>query len=61
MILIDVLDPIGEPGNSVVMDHLLPRSRCIRFRYRLVLTDVNRDILRTDAVLVTVASDACDT
>ena len=57
MALIDVLDPIGKPGNCVVVDHLLPRSRGVRFRDRLMLTDVDRDILRTDAVLEAVTSD----
>ena len=58
--LVDVLDPIGKPGNCIVVDHLFPRSRCVRFRDRLMLTNVDRDILRTDAVLGVMASDGWD-
>ena len=51
MVLIDILDPVGEPGDRVIVDHLFPRSRDIGFRDGLMLTDVNRDILRPDTFL----------
>ena len=51
VVLVDVLNPVGEPGDRVVVDHLFPRSRDVRFRDGLVLTDVNRDVLGTDAPL----------
>jgi len=51
VVLVDVLDPVGKPGDRVVVDYLFPRSRDVRLRDGLVLPDVNRDILRTDAFL----------
>jgi hypothetical protein len=60
VVLIDVLDPISKPGNRVIVDYLFPRSRNIRFRDRLMLSDVNRDILRTDAFLGAETSDEWD-
>lgn len=57
MVLIDILDPIGKPSNRVVVDDLFPRSRGVGLRNRLMLTDVNRDIFRTNAFLGTETSD----
>jgi len=57
VVLIDVLDPIGKPGNRVVVDNLFPRSRDVRLRDRLMLTDVNRDIFRANAFLGAGMSD----
>jgi len=57
VVLIDVLDPIGKPGNSVVMDHLFPRPTHVWFWDRLVLTNVDRDVLRADTVLAEGGSD----
>ena len=57
VVLIDVLDPIGKPGNRVIVDHLFPRSRDVRFRDMLMLTNVNRDIFRTNAFLRAETSD----
>ena len=57
MVLIDVLDPIGKPGDGIVVNHLLPRSRDVGFGDDLVLTDVDRDILRADAFLEVETSD----
>lgn len=51
MVLIDVLDPVGKPCDRVVVDHLFPRPRNVRFGDKLMLTNVNRDVLRTDAFL----------
>lgn len=51
MVLVDVLDPIGKPGDRVIVNHLFPRSRSVRFRDGLMLTDVDCDILGTDAFL----------
>jgi len=51
VVQVDVLDPIGKPGDRVVVDHLFPRSGGVGFRDGLVLSDVYRDILRTDAFL----------
>ena len=57
MVLVDVLDPIGKPGNRVVVDHLFPRSRGVGLGNRLMLTDVNRDIFRTNTFLGAETSD----
>ena len=51
VVLVDVLNPVGKPGDRIVVDHLFPRSRYVRFRDGFVLTDINRDILRTDTFL----------
>lgn len=56
VVLIHILDPIGKPGDSVIMNHLLPGSRHIGFRDKFVLANVNCDILRTDAFLRVQAS-----
>ena len=56
VVLVDVLDPVGKPGDRVVVDHLFPRSRDVRFRDGLVLPDVNCNVLRTDAFLGAKAS-----
>ena len=61
MVLIDVLNPIGEPGNRVVVDHLFPRPGDVRFGDGLMLTYVNRDVLGTDAFLGVGTSDEWDT
>ena len=53
MVLIDVLDPIGKPGDRIVVDYLFPRPGRVGFGDRLVLTDVYRDILGTDTFLGT--------
>lgn len=58
MVLIDVLDPIGKPGDRVVVDNLFPRSGNVGLGDRLVLTDVDCDILRTDTFLGTEKSEA---
>ena len=57
MVLIDVLDPVGKPGDCVVVDDLFPSSRDVGFRDGLMLTDVNGDIFRTDAFLGEETSD----
>ena len=61
MVLIDVLDPVGKPGDSVVVDYLFPRSGDVRFRDGLMLTDVNRDILGANAFLGAETSGWWDT
>jgi hypothetical protein len=57
VVLIHVLDPISKPGDCVVVDHLFPSSGCVGFGDRLVLTDVDRNILRTDPFLGTGGSE----
>ena len=57
VVLVDVLDPVGKPSDRVVVDHLFPRSIYVRFRDGLMLTNVDRDILRTDAFLGAEMSD----
>lgn len=61
MVLIDVLDPVGKPGDRIVVDDLLPRSGDVGFRNGLMLTDVNRDILGANTSLRTEVSDWRDT
>ena len=61
VVLVDILDPIGKPGDRVVVDHLFPRSGGVGFRDGLVLSDVDRDILRTDAFLGAEMSDEWET
>lgn len=51
VVLIDVLDPIGEPSDGVIMDHLFPRSNDVGLRDGLMLADVYRHVFRTDTVL----------
>ena len=57
MVLIDVFNPIGKPGDRIVVDHLFPRSSNVRFGDRLVLANVDRDILWTDTPLGTEISE----
>jgi len=57
VVLIDVLDPVGKPGDRVVVDYLFPRSGDVGLRNGLMLADVNRDVLRADAFLGAETSD----
>lgn len=57
VVLIDIFDPVSKPGDRIVVDHLFPRSGSVGFGDRLVLTDVNRHIIRTDTFLGTEISE----
>ena len=51
MVPVDVLSPICEPSNSVVMCHGFPVARDVGNRDGCRFTNVNGDILRPDAQL----------
>ena len=57
VVLVNVLDPVGKPCDRVVVDYLFPRSRGVGFGDGLMLTDVDRDVLRADAFLGTETLD----
>lgn len=57
VVLVDVLDPVSEPGDCVVVNHLFPRPRSVRFGDGFVLADINCDVLRTDTFLGTRRSE----
>ena len=48
---LDVLGPRGEPGDAVVVSHLLPLVSGRRLRHRRLLADVDDDVLGLDASL----------
>lgn len=48
---IDVLDPVGQPSDCLVVHHGLPFARDVWFGNGNALANIDSDVLRTDANL----------
>lgn len=51
VVAVDILHPVGEPSSGFVVDNSLPLARNVRLRCRDAFANIDRDVLRLDAVL----------
>lgn len=51
VVAVDIFHPVGEPSSGLVVDDSLPLARNVRLRCWDAFANVDRDVLRSDAIL----------